>query len=83
MPEMTQLMSIIKLLKHKSLIYIDGGIQMTNNNVRGVSNSVISFGKDATNTVINNNNNGVSEDLLMQLFKEIDASELKNDEKMN
>jgi|GEM_PF-6854771 len=48
--------------------------------VNSSPNSAISLGDNSTN-IVNNNNNGVSEDLLMQLFKEIDASELKSDEK--
>ncbi|MGE7021974.1 hypothetical protein [Solibacillus cecembensis] len=49
----------------------------TVNNPQG---SAFSFGENSTNTVTNNNN-GVSEELLLNLFKEIDSSELKNDER--
>lgn len=78
---MTDFVRISDLMKNNTIYLFNGGIQLTNNNAYGVKNSVISFGKNATNTVINNNNNGVSEDLLLSLLKEIEASELKNDEK--
>lgn len=42
--------------------------------------SAVSFGDNSNNTVTNINN-GVAEDLLMKLLKEIDVSELGQDEK--
>ena len=51
--------------------------QYTVNNPQG---SAFSFGDNSTNKVVNNNN-GMSEDLLMNLLKEIDVSNLKSEEK--
>ena len=81
LPKITEHTSILELIQNGSLMIINGGIHMTNNIAKGISNSIVSFGEGANNTVINNNNNGVSEDLLMKLFKEIDASELKGEDR--